>query len=184
VTARAIARDRASLGQDAPSIAVIDLDVHQGNGTAKILVDDEGVFTLSVHGEKNFPFRKEASDLDVGLPDGCDDDGYLEALDGALATMLSRFAPDFLFYLAGADPYRGDRLGRLDLTVEGLAARDRRVFDLAAALGTPIVVMMAGGYGHDIEETCAIHAQTVALGADHARRHALQGLPDARGEAA
>ena len=153
--------------------AVIDLDVHQGNGTAAILGGDPHVFTLSLHGEKNFPFRKEAGTLDVGLPDGCDDAGYLDALDRALDTMLERFDPTFVFYLAGADPYAGDRLGRLDVSAEGLARRDRRVFELAADRGLPIVVAMAGGYGNVIEETCAIHARTVALADACAERHPL-----------
>ena len=149
-------------------IAVIDLDVHQGNGTAAILGDDPDVFTLSLHGERNFPFRKVAGSLDVGLPDGCDDATYLAALDDALRAVAA-FGPAFLFFLAGADPYVGDRLGRLDLTVDGLAARDRRVFELADRLDVPIVVAMAGGYGRVIEETCAIHAQTVAIADAHWR---------------
>lgn len=156
-------------GRAPTPVAVIDLDVHQGNGTAAILGRDDAVFTLSLHGEKNFPFRKEAGSLDVGLPDGCDDDGYLEALDRALATVVERIEPAFLFFLAGADPYTGDRLGRLDLTVEGLEARDRRVFDFAAARRLPVAVAMAGGYGRVIEETCAIHAQTVAIADAYAR---------------
>jgi acetoin utilization deacetylase AcuC-like enzyme len=171
VAARAMRRERRRDGLAPWSYVVIDLDVHQGNGTASILAADDDVFTLSLHGEKNFPFRKEASDLDVGLPDGCDDAGYLDALDTALATMRDRVAPDFVFYLAGADPYTGDRLGRLDLTVDGLAARDRRVFEFAASRRLPIAIAMAGGYGHVIEETCAIHAQTVALAAEYAPRY-------------
>jgi acetoin utilization deacetylase AcuC-like enzyme len=171
VAARSMGEDARRRGQPPPAIAVVDLDVHQGNGTASILAVDDTVFTLSLHGEKNFPFRKEASDLDVGLPDGCDDAHYLAALDGALAALLDRFAPDFVFYLAGADPYVGDRLGRLDLTVEGLADRDRRVFDWAATLGCPVAVAMAGGYGRVIEETCAIHAQTVAIAAEFVARY-------------
>ena len=171
VAIRAMRRDRANEGLEPLAYAVIDLDVHQGNGTAAILAADDDVFTLSLHGEKNFPFRKETSTLDVGLPDGCDDTGYLDALDRALEALLGRFSPDFVFYLAGADPYTGDRLGRLDLTVEGLGARDRRVFDVAAARDLPVAVAMAGGYGHVIEETCAIHAQTVALAADYIHRY-------------
>ena len=165
VTIRALARERASVGLPPLACLVIDLDVHQGNGTAAILAGDPDVFTLSLHGEKNFPFRKEAGSLDVGLPDGCDDASYLRALDDALRTVGERFEPDFVFYLAGADPYAGDRLGRLALTIEGLAARDRRVFDFAAARDLPVAVAMAGGYGRVIEETCAIHAQTVAIAA-------------------
>ena len=179
VTARAMQRDRVAVGCAPLAIAVVDLDVHQGNGTASIFADDPSVFTLSLHGEKNFPFRKEASVLDVGLPDGCDDDGYLAALDDALATMLGRIAPDFVFYLAGADPYAGDRLGRLDLTFAGLAARDRRVFDVTVARGVPTAVMMAGGYGTAIEETCAIHAETVAIANRYHVRSQVAGLEGA-----
>jgi acetoin utilization deacetylase AcuC-like enzyme len=151
-------------------VAVIDLDVHQGNGTASILRDDPTVFTLSLHGEKNYPFRKEASDLDVGLPDGCDDDTYAAALATALDTLFARFDPDLLIYLAGADPHEGDRLGRLKLTMAGLARRDTMVFDAARLRGLPIAVAMAGGYGHRIEDTVAVHAQTVALAARHHER--------------
>jgi acetoin utilization deacetylase AcuC-like enzyme len=172
VAVRSMQRDRRAEGLRRIAIAIVDLDVHQGNGTASILADDDDVFTLSLHGEKNFPFRKEASDLDIGLPDGCDDATYLDALDDALVTMLARFSPEFVFYLAGADPYAGDRLGRLDVTVEGLAARDRRVFEMASLRDLPVAVSMAGGYGHVIEETCAIHAQTVAIAAQFGGRYA------------
>lgn len=151
-------------------VAVIDLDVHQGNGTASILRDDPTVFTLSLHGEKNYPFRKEASDLDVGLPDGCDDDAYAMALAHALDMLKARFAPDLVIYLAGADPHEDDRLGRLRLTMAGLARRDTMVFDFALSQRLPIAVAMAGGYGHQIENTVAVHTQTVALAAAcHAR---------------
>ena len=170
VTARWLRAERQRQRLAPLRMAVIDLDVHQGNGTAAILQDDADVFTLSLHGEKNFPFRKEAGDLDVGLPDGCGDAQYLDELDRALDTLLDRFAPDFVFYLAGADPYEGDRLGRLKLSVDGLAARDRRVFDFAMSQRLPVAVAMAGGYGKVIEETCAIHAQTVAIAAEHVRR--------------
>jgi acetoin utilization deacetylase AcuC-like enzyme len=146
---------------------VIDLDVHQGNGTAAIFRDDPTVFTLSLHGAKNFPFRKEAGDLDVDLPDGCADEEYLAALDTALATAWARQqaagAPGLAFYLAGADPHEGDRLGRLKLTAAGLAERDRRVFDLLRQHGVPVAVTMAGGYGHDIHTTVAVQLRTVQL---------------------
>jgi len=168
VTTRSLHADDRGARRAPTRVAVIDLDVHQGNGTAAILGGDEAVFTLSLHGQKNFPFRKEASTLDVGLADGCDDDAYLEALDRALDVLDARFEPQLIFYLAGADPYAGDRLGRLDLSVEGLAARDRRVFAFAAAHDTPVAVAMAGGYGRVIEETCAIHAQTVGIANEHA----------------
>lgn len=151
-------------------IAVVDLDVHQGNGTASIFRNDPSVFTLSIHGQNNFPFRKEPSDLDVELPDGCTDEPYLKALDAALEQLLDRLGsrpPDLIFYLAGADPYRGDRLGRLALSPEGLAERDRRVLALAGSHKIPVAVSMAGGYGMNIEETVDIQVQTLreALGA-------------------
>ena len=138
-------------------VAVIDLDVHQGNGTAHIFRNDASVFTLSLHGEKNFPFRKEVGDLDVPLADGCADADYLAALDSALAALESRCTPGFVIYLAGADPYEGDRLGRLKLSHGGLMARDRKVFDWCLTRRIPAVFVMAGGYGHRIEET--VHAQ-------------------------
>ena len=121
---------------------MIDLDVHQGNGTASIFRDDETVFTLSLHGASNFPFRKEASDLDVALPDGCRDDEYLAALDAALDALWRRHGdapPGLIFYLAGADPHEDDRLGRLKLSAAGLAERDRRVFEQARARRIPVV---------------------------------------------
>lgn len=141
-------------------VAVIDLDVHQGNGTAHIFRADDSVFTLSLHGDKNFPFRKEASDLDVPLPDGCADADYLAALDGALAELDSRFKPGLVMYLAGADPFEGDRLGRLKLTMAGMQARDQRVFDWCGERKLPVVVLMAGGYGLRIEETVAVQLNT------------------------
>ncbi len=134
-------------------VAVIDLDVHQGNGTAHIFHGDDSVFTLSLHGDRNFPFRKEPSDLDMPLPDGCTDDEYLLALEQALGALEQCFAPDLVFYLAGADPHVGDRLGRMALTHDGLEARDRRVFDWAWQRRTPLVLLMAGGYGRDLENT-------------------------------
>ena len=145
-------------------IAVIDLDVHQGNGTAAIFRDDPTVFTLSIHAEKNFPFRKEASDLDVDLPDGCADGQYLAALDTALARLWQRHEaapPGLIFYLAGADPHEGDRLGRLKLSTAGLAERDRRVFAAARERRIPLALSMAGGYGRAIEDTVAIQINTL-----------------------
>jgi len=142
-------------------VAIIDLDVHQGDGTASIFAGDDSVFTLSLHAEKNFPFRKQASALDVGLPDGATDDEYLAALDAALATMRARFAPELIVYLAGADAHEGDRLGRLKLTIAGMAARDQCVFDLAARSRLPIAVVMGGGYGRDIDVTVAVHRNTI-----------------------
>lgn len=142
-------------------VAIVDLDVHQGNGTAAILRGDARVFTLSMHGEKNYPFRKEASDLDVGLPDGCDDDTYLAALDAALDRVWASCAPELIVYLAGADCHEGDRLGRLGLSFAGLLARDRRVLSAARERRIPCAVAMAGGYGRVIEDTVRVHAQTV-----------------------
>ncbi|MFY3384700.1 histone deacetylase [Paracidovorax sp. MALMAid1276] len=142
------------------NVAVIDLDVHQGNGTARIFQGDESVFTLSLHGARNFPFRKEVSDLDVDLPDGCGDDDYLVALDDALQQLGNRCSPALVFYLAGADPHAGDRLGRLALSHAGLEARDRRVFEWAWQRRVPLVVTMAGGYGRDLEDTLAAQLAT------------------------
>jgi acetoin utilization deacetylase AcuC-like enzyme len=150
-------------------VVVIDLDVHQGNGTASIFADDPTVFTFSMHGARNFPFRKSASDLDVELPDGCGDAEYLRALDIALEEVWRRHEghpPGLAFYLAGADPHENDRLGRLKLSAEGLAERDRRVLAALHARRIPAALSMAGGYGHDIHQTVAIQARTLALAAD------------------
>ena len=147
-------------------VAVIDLDVHQGNGTAAIFADDDSVFTFSMHGERNFPFRKSAGDLDVGLPDGCTDEAYLAALEPALEALWRRMAdqpPGLVFYVAGADPHEGDRLGRLKLTLGGLAERDERVLGALAARGIPGVVLMAGGYGRVVDTTVDVHLQTLRI---------------------
>ena len=147
-------------------VLVIDLDVHQGNGTAAIFKDDPSVFTLSLHGAKNFPFRKEASDLDVELPDGCADQAYLAALDAALGRVWHHHAdaaPGLAFYLAGADPHENDRLGRLKVSSAGLAERDRRVLQALRERGIPVALSMAGGYGRDLTTTVAVQRQTLAL---------------------
>ncbi len=170
VTARLMQAEAWRLRKQALPVAVIDLDVHQGNGTAHIFARDPSVFTLSLHGEKNFPFRKEPSDLDVGLPDGCSDEAYLQALHQALAELEGRFAPQMLIYLAGADPHEGDRLGRLKLTMDGMAARDRVVFDWAWQRRLPVVLCMGGGYGHDIETTVQVQLQTWAMALEYWRR--------------
>ncbi|MGY4828670.1 histone deacetylase family protein [Sphaerotilaceae bacterium SBD11-9] len=147
-------------------VAVIDLDVHQGNGTAAIFRDDPTVFTLSLHGEKNFPFRKEPGDLDVNLPDGCGDAPYLAALEGALDELWFRHRdglPGLIFFLAGADPHEGDRLGRLKLSTEGLAERDRRVLAAARERRVPVALSMAGGYGREIAATVQVQVNTLGL---------------------
>ncbi len=151
-------------------VAIIDLDVHQGNGTARIFQGDSSVFTLSMHGQKNFPFRKEASDLDIDLPDGCGDDDYLHALEAALDELQRRFDPGLVIYLAGADPHEGDRLGRLKLTWDGLEARDRRVFDWAWQKRVPLAFAMAGGYGARIEDTVQAQVNTFKVAAQYAAR--------------
>jgi acetoin utilization deacetylase AcuC-like enzyme len=153
--------------EPAAKVAIVDLDVHQGDGTAAIIGGAERIFALSLHGSRNYPVRKVDGHLDVGLPDGTGDDDYLAALDDALARMLARFAPTFLIYLAGADPHEGDRLGRLRLTFDGLRERDARVLDLAARLQVPVAVTMAGGYGHDIDSTVQVHMNTVQAACAH-----------------
>ena len=142
-------------------VAVIDLDVHQGNGTASILQNDDSIFTLSIHGENNFPFKKEESDLDLGLKDGCDDVAYLHALGQSLEQLDTRFKPDCLIFLAGADPHEGDRLGRLNVSTAGMRLRDETVFQYALNRQLPIAFSMAGGYGKEMTSTVDIHFQTI-----------------------
>ncbi len=146
-------------------LAVVDCDVHQGNGTAAIFRGDPSVFTFSMHGAKNYPFRKETSDLDVELADGIGDAEYLALLAQHLPTVIEGHAPEIVFYLAGADPYEGDRLGRLRLTMAGLRHRDELVFAECAAAGLPIVVVMSGGYAPEVEDIVAIHLATVRVAA-------------------
>lgn len=145
---------------------VLDCDVHQGNGTAAILRGDSSVFTFSIHGEKNFPYHKEQSDLDIELPDGTGDEVYLDILEEGIDRALAVAAADLVIYLAGADPFEGDRLGRLKLTKSGLAERDRLVLSRCRAHGLPVAVTMAGGYARDVEDIVDIHAQTIRLAAD------------------
>ncbi len=142
-------------------IVVIDTDVHQGNGTAAILEDDPTIFTFSIHGDKNFPFRKEQSDLDLPLPDGADDGEFLDALEKGVEKALEASGAGLAIYLAGADPYAGDKLGRLSVSKEGLAERDRIVLEACRERGIPVVATMAGGYAPEIEDTVDIHFQTV-----------------------
>lgn len=145
----------------AERVAVIDCDVHQGNGTAAIFHDDPTVFTFSMHGEKNFPARKERSDLDLHLPDGLDDDAYLALLREHVPALLDRFRPDFVFYQAGVDPFRGDRLGRLKLTLDGLRRRDEFVLAACRERNLPVATTMGGGYAKQIEDTVEAHCNTV-----------------------
>ena len=147
----------------ADRVLIVDCDVHQGDGTAAILAGDETVFTFSMHGAKNFPFRKANSDLDIELPDGTGDSAYLEHLAAGLATAFAAACPDLVIYLAGADPYVDDRLGRLALSKAGLAERDRQVLAACRAGGVPVALAMAGGYARDIADTVDIHATTVRL---------------------
>ena len=139
----------------------VDLDVHHGNGTAVIFARDSSVFTFSMHQEHNYPFGKPPSDLDVNLPDGCEDEPYLHLLQENLRRALSIFRPDLIYYLAGADPYREDQLGGLALTLEGLRERDQIVFVTARDQNVPVAVTLAGGYARRLADTVAIHAGTV-----------------------
>ena len=157
IAARALQKEiRSNL-----KVAIIDLDVHQGNGTASILENDPTIFTLSIHGENNFPFKKEVSDLDLGLADGCDDSTYLNALTESLNDLGDRFKTDFVIYLAGADPHEDDRLGRLKLSKEGMRLRDEAVLAYALDRKLPLAISMAGGYGKEIGSTVDLHFQTI-----------------------
>ena len=157
----AVAARVLQLERLARRIAIVDLDVHQGNGTAAIFSGDADVFTFSMHGERNFPFKKEVSDLDVALPDGASDDHYLSLLRAHLADVLNRHQPDFVFYLAGADPYEGDRLGRLRMTIDGLRERDDIVLRACSRAGLPVAITMSGGYANDIDAIVTIHTNTI-----------------------
>jgi acetoin utilization deacetylase AcuC-like enzyme len=141
---------------------VVDCDVHQGDGTADLLGPDPEAFTLSLHGARNYPFQRIPSDLDVDLATGTGDERYLEALDAALDVALPRAGADVAFYLAGADPWEGDRLGRLALTKPGLRARDALVLDRLLATGAAVCVVLAGGYADDVRDTVDINAATAA----------------------
>ena len=162
----AVASNRLLAEGDAQRVLIVDLDVHQGDGTASLTAGREDIFTLSLHAERNFPVRKARSSLDVGLPDGVDDAGYMEVLDKHLPTILDHFAPDFVFYQAGVDPHVEDKLGRLALTDEGLQARDRYVIRQARRRGLAVASALGGGYGDDPRVVAARHARSMLAMAD------------------
>ncbi|CAN5573118.1 histone deacetylase [soil metagenome] len=157
-------------------IVIVDTDVHQGNGTAAILEEDPSIFTFSIHGDKNFPFRKEESDLDLPLPDDADDGEFLDALEMGLQKALDASGAELAIYLAGADPFVGDKLGRLSVSKEGLAERDRIVLEACRRRGIPVVATMAGGYAPEIEHTVDIHFQTVQRASEMQRLE--KGVPN------
>ncbi len=142
---------------------IVDLDVHQGNGTNAIFAGDDRVYTFSMHGGRNYPFRKVAGSLDIELDDGCGDESYLERLAESLPRAIAESSPDLVVYLAGADPHEGDRLGRLRLTFDGLARRDAMVLDACREVGIPVAITIAGGYGSDIADTVQVHLNTIAV---------------------
>ncbi len=156
IAARVLQRDGL-----AERIAVIDCDVHQGNGTAAIFHDDPRVFTFSIHGEKNFPARKERSHRDVHLPNGVSDQNYLTILRQHVGEILDNFKPDFVFYQAGVDPFERDRLGKLKLTIDGLKRRDEFVIGACRERTLPVVTTMGGGYAKDVNDTVEAHCNTV-----------------------
>lgn len=154
----------------AARVLIIDCDVHQGNGTAAIFSSDTTVFTFSLHGADNFPFRKVASDLDIALPNGATGPDYLVALQTGLEIALQRARADLAIYLAGADPYANDRYGKLALGIGDLAARDRYVFESCRGAGLPIATVMSGGYAKRTSDIVEIHFKTVSIAARHADR--------------
>jgi acetoin utilization deacetylase AcuC-like enzyme len=143
--------------------AVIDLDVHQGNGTHAIFAGDRDVYTFSMHGGRNYPFEKVAGTLDIDLDDGTEDAEYLRVLADALPRVLRDAQPDVVLYLAGADPHEGDRLGRMRLTFAGLERRDAMVLEACREVGLPVAIVIAGGYGRRIEDTVRVHVSTARI---------------------
>ncbi|MGB3470435.1 MAG: histone deacetylase [Erythrobacter sp.] len=157
----AVASNRLIAQGLARRILIIDLDVHQGDGTASLTAGREDIVTLSVHAEKNFPVRKARSNIDIGLPDNTDDEGYMAVLANHIPKVLDGFAPDFVFYQAGVDPHVDDKLGRLALSDEGLNLRDRFIIDQVRARGLPVASALGGGYGDDQREVAARHARSM-----------------------
>jgi len=142
-------------------MAIVDCDVHQGNGTAAIFANEPDVFTFSIHGDHNYPFRKVPGTLDIALPDGTGDDDYLRALEPAVSRLLAEFRPGLVFYLAGADAHEGDRLGRLRLTHGGLRRRDELVLRACRDAAVPVAIALGGGYGQDLDDTVEAHCNTI-----------------------
>jgi acetoin utilization deacetylase AcuC-like enzyme len=167
----AVALSRLRADGLAARALIVDCDVHQGDGTADLLGPDPDTFTLSLHGARNYPFQRIPSDLDVDIAVGIGDDRYLTALDEALDHAIPRARPKFAFYLAGADPWEGDRLGKLALTKAGLRARDEVVLDRLRTAGVAVCVVLAGGYAEDVRDTVDIHAATVAAAAQRIEPH-------------
>jgi acetoin utilization deacetylase AcuC-like enzyme len=163
IAIRALQRDRLIA-----RAAVIDLDVHQGNGTHAIFGGDDDVFTFSMHGGKNYPFHKVAGTLDIEIADRTGDDEYLRLLADALPRVLAASAPDLVLYIAGADPHEGDRLGRLGLTFDGLARRDAYVMEQCREVGLPVAITVGGGYGRNIEDSVQVHVTTARIAASFA----------------
>jgi acetoin utilization deacetylase AcuC-like enzyme len=149
-------------------VAIIDLDVHQGNGTSAIFAGDESVFTFSMHGSRNYPFHKVAGSLDIELNDGTTDEEYLAKLAEALPEVIARSSPELVMYVAGADPHEGDVLGRLSMTFDGLARRDAFVLELCREVGLPVALTIAGGYGRHVEDTVRIHLETARIASRYA----------------
>ncbi len=166
----AIAIRRLQFDRAIERAMVVDTDVHQGNGTASIFGGDGDVFTLSIHQERNYPYPKPPSTMDINLPDGVGDEDYLAILEKHLHRAFQDFSPQILFYVAGADPYREDQLGGLALTMEGLASRDALVFDYAKRNGVPAAMTLAGGYARRVEDTVKIHAGTILAMRDAAQQ--------------
>jgi acetoin utilization deacetylase AcuC-like enzyme len=175
----AVASNRLIAEGDARRILIVDLDVHQGDGSASLTAGREDIFTLSLHAEKNFPVRKARSSLDITLPDGVDDDGYMEALSLHLPDTLARFEPDLVLYQAGVDPHRDDKLGRLSLSDEGLISRDRFVINQARQSGIPIASALGGGYGEDQRAVAERHAASMLAMADENLKFALSKTTEA-----
>jgi acetoin utilization deacetylase AcuC-like enzyme len=172
----AVTANRLIAEGDAARVLIVDLDVHQGDGTASLTAGRTDIFTLSLHAEKNFPVRKARSSRDVALPDGVDDDGYMAALARHLPEVIAEFAPDLVLYQAGVDPHEGDKLGRLALTDAGLAARDRFVVSEARRRALPIASALGGGYGDDPRTVAARHAASMLA---MARQNAAFPAPSA-----